>query len=184
LPTPIITVAPTLEIPTKPIPTATVKVTIEPTVEITQLPTPTPTIEVTPIPMETLTPTIVPTIPVATLTPSPEPTEELPVEMVFYITEKPTPKPTPTPTPTLSPEEREKKIKTEKVPIRPKHVTLFSSLKEEELEDLLIFMDYETPLYGGLLATGDEVPIWIFIALIIGFLCVGIYVITDKKGLR
>ena len=41
--------------------------------------------------------------------------------------------------------------------------TPLAGLQEEELEDLVDLFDYGTPLWGELLKTGDETPIYPFI---------------------
>lgn len=39
----------------------------------------------------------------------------------------------------------------------------FKDKTEEELEELTELFDYETPLWGGLLQTGDETPVWPYV---------------------
>jgi hypothetical protein len=94
----------------------------------------------------------------------------------------PTIEPTPTPKPTLPPETKEK-IRTfvqNNPPTKSK--PNFSKYTEEELEDLMDLFDYETPLYGGLLQTGDETPIYPFVFAGIGIILL-VIVITKKKNI-
>ena len=102
-----------------------------------------------------------------TVTPSPSPS--------------PTPTPTPTPKPTLSPEQKNK-IKTYILENRDTDPKLkqFANLTVEELEELIELFDYETPLYGELLKTGDETPVYPFIFIGIGLLIL-LYVAFSKR---
>ncbi len=44
----------------------------------------------------------------------------------------------------------------------------FREKTEEELEELIDIFDYDTPLWGGLLGTGDDMPVYPFIFAGIG----------------
>ena len=102
-----------------------------------------------------------------TVTPSPSPS--------------PTPTPTPTPKPTLSPEQKNK-IKAYILENRDTDPKLkqFANLTVEELEELIELFDYKTPLYGDLLKTGDEVPVYPFIFAGVGSLIL-LYAILRKR---
>ena len=57
----------------------------------------------------------------------------------------------------------------------------FDAYTEEELEELLDLFDYDTPLWGGLLGTGDDLPIYPFVFGAIGALAVILLVVTDRR---
>ena len=67
------------------------------------------------------------------------------------------------------------------IPEEPPYVPPYDELTEENLEQLLDLFDYSTPLYGGLLGTGDEMPKYPFIFGGIGTLAVLLLIIF---GLR
>ena len=46
----------------------------------------------------------------------------------------------------------------------------YKDMTVEELEELVDLLDYETPLYGELLKTGDEIPLYPFIFAGVGML--------------
>jgi LPXTG-motif cell wall-anchored protein len=50
------------------------------------------------------------------------------------------------------------------------------------LEELFDFWGYQTPLYG-ILQTGDEVPIGIIFAGLIGILCLILYFVLRKHNI-
>ena len=52
---------------------------------------------------------------------------------------------------------------------------------EENFEELMDILDYDTPLYGQLLQTGDEIPSEIYISFSIGILALLILVLLRKK---
>lgn len=79
----------------------------------------------------------------------------------------------------MEPEQREAIVRYAKKYKEAKKASPFANMTEEELEELIDIMDYEIPLYG-MLQTGDGVPIWVFISVIIGFMCIGIYIISSK----
>ena len=175
---------------TKLSPTPTVTPTNEPTViptvqptitaEPSKSPEPTPTGTIKPIDTPTPIPTISET-PTSTNTPTPTPTPtEESIIIIDLSTPTPTPSPTPTPKPTLSPEKIEEILRNLPEPIlnRPD----FSQFTDEELEALFDFWGYQTPLYG-ILQTGDEVPIGIIFAGLIGILCLILYFILRKHNI-
>ena len=57
----------------------------------------------------------------------------------------------------------------------------YSSRTEEELEDLADILDYDTPLYGGLLGTGDRTPIYPFIFAAVGAAALIILLVFGRK---
>ena len=185
-PTPSPTPAPTPTPSPTPIPTPT------PTPSPSPTPTPTPTF--TPTPSQSPTPTLIPTpspTPVITSTPTIEPTNtptptikptHTPfLKPVIEPTATASPTPTPTPIPTISPEKIEEVRKWVKEnpgkPIRPN----FSELTDEELEELLEILDYNVPLYGQLLSTGDEIPSLVFTSLGSGLIALAIAILIKKK---
>ena len=60
----------------------------------------------------------------------------------------------------------------------------FEELTEEELEELLELVDYNTPLFGQLLGTGDDIPVYPFIAGGVGLAAVLVFLILGKKQKR
>ena len=207
--TPVVTVTPGKP-SESPRPTSTPTETIKPTAKPTETPVPataTPTVSPTSAPSatRTATPTAIPTA-TPTLIPSKAPTLE-PIKIPETITPKPTelpefdveieegpptpkipelsltiePTASPTPRPTLSPEIIQEIIDNlPDVPIlNPKPD--FSQFTDEELEKLFDIWGYETPLYGGLLQTGDEMPIWVLYAGGIGSLSALIAILLKKK---
>ena len=179
----------------RPTPTETIKPTKKPTNEPTKTPiltvkptktptlvTPTPTVSPTPQPtaIRTATPTATPTL-TPTKAPTPTPTE-VPKTATPKPTKtpSPTPEPTSTPKPTLPPKVIQKIIENlpEPVPNKPD----FSQYTEEELEELFDMWGYETPLYG-IFQTGDEVPIEIIFAGLIGILCLILYFVLKKHNI-
>ena len=61
----------------------------------------------------------------------------------------------------------------------------FRKLREEELDELLDLFEYETPLWGGLLGTGDETPVWPYAFAGAGLLAViGLVVMFVIAGVR
>ena len=57
----------------------------------------------------------------------------------------------------------------------------FSRFREEELEDLLDIFDYGVPLWGGLLGTGDEIPVYPFAFGGLGLLALVAYLLYNRK---
>ena len=196
-PTPTKTVKPTkIPIPTNtPQQTKTPKPTKEPTHE--------PTIKPTLIPVPTIKPTITPKVtPTINPTRTPIPTKNLPTNtpipttptkpefeieeepsipempIIILTTPTPSPSPTPTPIPTLPPEIIEEIIENlpDLVPNRPD----FSQFTDEELEELFDMWGYEIPLYG-MLQTGDEIPVEIYLLGLIGLCALIIAILLRKK---
>lgn len=60
----------------------------------------------------------------------------------------------------------------------------FSRYTEEELEDLISIFDYDVPLWGGLLGTGDETPLYPFIFAGVGVLAVILLILFGRKKKR
>lgn len=60
-------------------------------------------------------------------------------------------------------------------------VAQIKNLDEEELEDLVDLFEYGTPLYGALLPTGDNIPLYSIIFTIMGFLSILLFFIVNKK---
>lgn len=196
-PTPTVTVTPTNGHTTVPTiqPTDTPVVTVTPgkpsesprptpapteTIKPTNIPTMTPTIKPTKKP--TPTPTIVPetATPKSTKNPTPEieiEIEDTPVPKISLTAE---PTPSPTPKPTLPPEIIQEIIENlpEPVPNRPD----FSQFSIEELEELFDVFGYKTPLYG-MFQTGDEIPVEVIYAGLIGLLCLILYVLLGKRNI-
>lgn len=52
---------------------------------------------------------------------------------------------------------------------------------EQELSDLITLLDYAVPLWGGLLGTGDEIPVYPYIFMGIGFTALFILLYINKK---
>lgn len=176
-------------------------VTKQPDPTRTSTPIPTTATSERPIVPKTVEPTTKPTItPVKTTvepTISAQPTEKITVEPqktpelitveptikteVLELTEEPTIVPTPTPRPTLSLErieeimEQVRELPEIKVGGPRPH---FENLTEEELEELLDLFDYQVPLYGDLLQTGDEVPPYVYVSMFFAviFLVVSMYI--------
>jgi hypothetical protein len=89
-----------------------------------------------------------------------------------------TPKPTPTPKPTLPPETIQEII--ESLPDIPfPRSPILLNYTDEELEELIDIWGYNSPLYG-MLQTGDEIPLYIPIVILIGFGCIIVYIISKK----
>lgn len=57
----------------------------------------------------------------------------------------------------------------------------FEGLTEEELEYLLGLRGYATPCSGNLLATGDEIPWWVFAAAGAGLAALVAFVALNRK---
>ena len=159
------------------------------TPEATQEPTPTPE----PTPEPTSTPTATP-IPANMITPEPtqEPTrtpvarESTPPEEKRHdeVTVEITPDPSVIPTPSEKPETKDEPIFTHleyvQITIKAKKFAethdkskakRFSALNEEEMEELIDILGYDTPLYGALLPTGDDIPAYIYICLFMLLAC-------------
>lgn len=100
---------------------------------------------------------------------------------MYYKIIIPTITPTLTPAPTLTPEEKER-IKKYIITNRDKDSRLqqYRNMTEEELENIIDLFDYQVPLYGDLLATGDNLPIYPFIFGGISILIL-LYVIFHKR---
>lgn len=202
-PTPTVTVevtptpTPTATIEVTPTPTPTVEVTPTPTptITVTPTPTPTPTVTATPtarvVPTPTATPTITPT-PTSTPTVTPIPANRITPEPTVEVIEdyeigEPTPtptiEPTATPTTTLSPVRLAQiRIQAEQAPKRTyRGSEQFAKFTEEEMEELIDILDYETPLYGGLLQTGDEIPSYVYSFGLIGIGLLLLYFISKKN---
>jgi LPXTG-motif cell wall-anchored protein len=69
------------------------------------------------------------------------------------------------------------------IPERNSSTTLppFREKTEEELEDLIDIFDYDTPLWGGLLGTGDDMPVYPFIFAGIGAAALAILFLFGRK---
>ena len=98
--------------------------------------------------------------------------------IIILTTPTPSPSPTPTPIPTLPPEIIEEIIENlpDLVPNRPD----FSQFTDEELEELFDMWGYEIPLYG-MLQTGDEIPVEIYLLGLIGLCALIIAILLRKK---
>ena len=181
-PTPTPTISPTPTPTLTPTPTATPTPT--PTPRITQVPTITPTITETPAPTLTPSPTSTPVITIKpTLTPTLTPNiTPKPTPKIITVITTPTPTPTPTPQPTLLPNLREEIVKKSSTPTTPQQIFHRKIIKmtEEELDNLLEMLDYETPLYG-MLQTGDDTPPWVFTSLGSGLIALAIAILIKKK---
>jgi hypothetical protein len=57
----------------------------------------------------------------------------------------------------------------------------FETLTEENLEDLLDIFDYDTPLWGGLLGTGDTIPVYPFVFGGIGIAALLVLIIFGRR---
>ena len=57
----------------------------------------------------------------------------------------------------------------------------YEELSEENLEQLLDLYDYNTPLFGGLLGTGDKMPIYPFVFGGIGVAAVLLLIIFGRR---
>ena len=120
----------------------------------------------TPPPEDTPAPTPTPEV---TPTPEPTPTPESSATPEPPPTPVPTPEPTPTPTAPPPPRRRE--------PTPPP----FNQYTEEELEDFLTILDYDTPLVG-MLGTGDDLPVYPFVFGGIGLIAAACALILGRKG--
>jgi len=153
--------------------------TISPTSKPTPSPSPTPT--VSPTPKITASPT--PTVRI-TRSPTPGPTVEgveVTLDPTATPTPSPTPEPTPTPRPTLTPERYEEILIYIHEHYTPDPGPHFENLTEEQLEELIDIFGYEVPLYGELLPTGDNIPMYVYIALILGLASIIALVVLGKK---
>ena len=181
------TPAPTTK-PTKTPTPATATPTISPTstpsatrtATPTAIPTATPTLS--PIKVPTQQPTQTPKTPTPTPTldviiDSPPPTKT----PIITLTIEPTASPTLTPQPTIPPIIVQAIIDglpdVPLIPLRPD----FSQFTDEELEELFDIWGYKTPLYGALLATGDEIPIWVWSIGRSGLLFIALAIFLKKK---
>jgi len=63
----------------------------------------------------------------------------------------------------------------------PPTFNTFRRFREEELEELLTIFDYGVPLWGGLLGTGDEVPVYPFVFAGIGIAALVAFVVLNRK---
>lgn len=63
-------------------------------------------------------------------------------------------------------------------------IEAFSHLTEEELEDVIELFDYGTPLWGPLLQTGDEIPVYPFVFAAVGFVALLVLWILGRKRRR
>jgi hypothetical protein len=57
----------------------------------------------------------------------------------------------------------------------------FRKLREEELDELLDLFEYETPLWGGLLGTGDDTPVWPYAFAGAGVLALAALAVLDRR---
>ena len=57
----------------------------------------------------------------------------------------------------------------------------FESLTEEQMDDFVDILDYGTPLWGTLLGTGDETPVYPYVFGGVGALAVAVLVIFGRK---
>ena len=71
------------------------------------------------------------------------------------------------------------RIKEPPVPKTPKD--RMKELTVEELSDLIMLFDYGTPLWGGLLQTGDELPVYPFVFGGIGVIALAAYLVLSRK---
>jgi hypothetical protein len=53
---------------------------------------------------------------------------------------------------------------------------------EEELEELIEIFDYEVPLWGELLGTGDEIPMYTYVFGLIGLMALAAYVLLNRRS--
>lgn len=60
----------------------------------------------------------------------------------------------------------------------------FGNFREEELEELLDIFDYGVPLWGGLLGTGDEIPVYPFAFGGLGLLALVAFLLYNRKRNR
>ena len=77
-----------------------------------------------------------------------------------------------------------KNTKIEEPPTPKKYKRPEDRLKElsvEQLEDLVMLFDYGTPLWGGLLPTGDELPMYPFIFGSVGAIALAVYLVLNRK---
>lgn len=185
-PSPTITMTPTI-IPTEQptfSPTPTLIPTMEPTIipTITPIFSETPTIEPTITPAQTIKPTENPT-PTIFITPSIKPTPTIKPKPsktpLPTYTIQPTLMPSPTPHQTITPEQYQEIIS--KLPPNTPH-SPYGELTQEELENLLQILDYNTPLYS-MLPTGDEIPLHIILCTLLGIGCIFIYIISKRKNI-
>ena len=64
----------------------------------------------------------------------------------------------------------------------PSHyVPKYGQRTENELLDLIDLFDYGTPLFGALLGTGDETPVYPFVFGGIGLLALGLALLARKR---
>ena len=56
----------------------------------------------------------------------------------------------------------------------------FEDKSDEELEELFDIFGYNTPLYG-ILGTGDQIPVWVWICVGIGILAIVLFVVLGRK---
>ena len=71
-------------------------------------------------------------------------------------------------------------IRNVKIPEIPKNPP-FEKKTEEELEELIDLPEYGTPLYGRLLGTGDETPLYPYVFAGVGAVLVLILVVFGRK---
>ena len=56
-----------------------------------------------------------------------------------------------------------------------------ASMSEEEVDGLVDMIDYDTPLWGSLLATGDETPAYPYVFCGIGILALIALALTARR---
>ena len=57
----------------------------------------------------------------------------------------------------------------------------FETLTVENLEDMTDILDYDTPLWGGLLGTGDETPVWPFAFAGVGAMALAALAVMKRR---
>ncbi|MBR6889816.1 MAG: hypothetical protein IKN05_02390, partial [Clostridia bacterium] len=58
---------------------------------------------------------------------------------------------------------------------------MLSDATEEEIEELFDMFEYDTPLWGGLLNTGDIAPAWPFAFAFLGALALAAFLLTGRR---
>ena len=87
------------------------------------------------------------------------------------MTTVPTPTPAPGENPTVPIEDYE----------TPLGITQWGAPTEEQLEDLVEMDDYQTPLWGDLLQTGDDLPLYPFVFGGLGVLSLLALLVLDLR---
>ena len=71
-----------------------------------------------------------------------------------------------------------------KTPGEKKKPSKFNKLTAEELDELTDLFEYDTPLWGGLLGTGDETPVWPYAFAGAGMLAVAALLVLRRRRRR